>query len=188
MFSSSTQVIYFCDLGYTMRGEESSRLTCNNGDWMGRVPQCFKTDRCGKPPSVSDATLYSLNGTSLTEVMTHADGSKVLYICNPGYEQRGSSTVTCQFGEWSGQGPSCRRISQGCSSPPDIVNGGYSVNRYLNGQSILPANAERIPDGSQAFYFCQNGYRMSNTSRSILTCRKEMWQGTISDCSKLAYI
>ena len=139
------------------------------------------TDLCAAPPDIPHATSYAVDGSgNQIERDTRAgpggqgdhggpggqspsggqvgpggamypNGLKMLYICDAGYQQQGPSAITCDRGEWSGQGPVCMRESEGCGAPPAVALGEHNLVVRGGGRS-------GVAEGTQVYYFCNNGF------------------------------
>ena len=131
--------VYSCEAGYRLDGSEQRLCNNDTAEWTGRDPQCrckfhcslnththTLTDRhthtqidtvclrivfynavvdCGSPTAVSHGSFTLSRGTEL--------GSVATYSCESQYVLDGSRTRQCEDNEeWSGQAPTCKRISQ----------------------------------------------------------------------------
>lgn len=178
------KVVYTCKEGFKMAPGDSSSVVCEDGTWNGNLPLCrpkLATDRCGPAPEVVHAKPYVDGGPLADANATFSSGAELLYVCQSGYKQHGSATVVCDMGEWSGQGPTCVHVNSDCGLPPPLLsNGEYSLLPHGNG---LPGNT-RVPENSQVYYFCQNGYKMKDSNLSMLLCSDGAWSGQLSECVK----
>lgn len=163
---------------------DSPVVVCQDGMWSGNLPVCrpkLATDRCGPAPEVVHAKPYVDGGPLVDVNATFSSGAEVSYVCQSGYKQHGSATVVCDMGEWSGQEPTCVHVNSDCGLPPPLLsNGEYSLLPHGNG---LPGNI-RVPENSQVYYYCQNGYKMKDSNLSILLCSDGAWSGQLSECGK----
>eukprot|EP00941_MAST-03F_sp_MAST-3F-sp1_P003098 g3098.t1 len=183
-------LIYKCDSGYFLP-QCSQRLSkiCNrvtrkcisNGQWSEPrvgpltmiVEECEKIT-CGDPDGPDNGVAWS----------THADVKKTYelknmiregtkgprfpigysldYICNHGYEMKGSSSRKCLYeGVWSGVKPTCHLIEKAklCTMPNQIRNGSITVFDQ-EGHEISKNVQEEVEltEGSAVEFECHNGY------------------------------
>lgn len=184
MVMSEVMVVYYCKEGFKMSPDVSSVVVCQDGIWNGDLPRCrpkLATDRCGPAPEVSHAKPYVDGSLLLSANKTFPNGAEVLYVCQLGYKQHGSSTVTCDMGEWSGQGPVCVHANSDCNPPQIISHGDYSL--LPRGNMLLSAH-DRVPENSKAYYYCHNGFKMKETNLSVQVCLDGEWHGQLSACGK----
>ena len=139
-----------------------------------------------RPPSVSHSFMYDVNGLMLLNLnKTFETGTKVFYVCEPGYKQRRSPSITCNMGDWSGQGPECILSKSGCSAPPTVEHGDYSL--LPRGTNVILED-DRIAEGSQVFYYCHNGYKTVEANISAMSCNNGEWVGQLFNCGELSEI
>ena len=146
---------------------------------QGPKPRCIlkqNSSLCGHPEPVENG-YYSI-GSSDTNGgdNMYLEGTKVVYTCDGGYTLYGNPSRTCISSLWAGDLPSC---VPGCSDPPTIPHGDYN----FFGQNNMIASG-RSSEGTKAYYFCDNGYRMKDKNMSSLRCQQGLWSGTMPVCSK----
>ncbi|XP_052245310.1 sushi, von Willebrand factor type A, EGF and pentraxin domain-containing protein 1-like [Dreissena polymorpha] len=134
----NSTVIYSCNPGYTMFGENS--ITCNDtGNWNKLLVNCTIKD-CQNPPVLQDGFH---NATSTTY------NSTAIYSCNPGYTMYGENSITClDTGNWSELLVNC--TIKDCGTPPILTNGDRTfLNTTVN---------------STIEYTCNPGYDLNGIS------------------------
>ncbi|XP_071546933.1 sushi, von Willebrand factor type A, EGF and pentraxin domain-containing protein 1-like isoform X1 [Panulirus ornatus] len=157
-----SEVLYHCDKGYQLFGNDS-RVCTSNATWSGNLPQCHRKD-CGeiKAPqngfAMGVGTLY---------------GDRVKFACERGHVLRGEVQVLCEdTGRWSSATPRCEPMI--CSLPP------------------LPPNAMQQPVRSSLWAFqdriqyrCQEGYLMRGDLST--TCLETgSWSRVRGQCAKIS--
>ncbi|GCC29611.1 hypothetical protein chiPu_0008054 [Chiloscyllium punctatum] len=145
-FAAGSQVTYKCEEGFVLN--TSASIECVRGGEWNPSPfsiQCIPV-RCGEPPVIE---LGHVSGHN------YSFGAIVAYTCNTGFYVKGNKKRMCQAsGEWSGQLPSCQRVS--CGDPPRIANGNVEIK---NGTLFQ----------SEVRYYCDHGYRL--VGNPIRTCQ-----------------
>lgn len=101
---------YICRNGYRLTGitDNSPYLVCSYGHWSGGSPQC-KEFYCPNPAEfqpLENGVIYKngdQNGMFIFQkyITTIRHGTRLKFICNPGYVRRGPSGATCVNGAWS---------------------------------------------------------------------------------------
>ncbi|XP_072444220.1 sushi, von Willebrand factor type A, EGF and pentraxin domain-containing protein 1 isoform X5 [Chiloscyllium punctatum] len=145
-FAAGSQVTYKCEEGFVLN--TSASIECVRGGEWNPSPfsiQCIPV-RCGEPPVIE---LGHVSGHN------YSFGAIVAYTCNTGFYVKGNKKRMCQAsGEWSGQLPSCQRVS--CGDPPRIANGNVEIK---NGTLFQ----------SEVRYYCDHGYQL--VGNPIRTCQ-----------------
>jgi len=113
---------------------------------------------------------------------TVSSGTKVIYICNSGYRQQGSSAATCIDGEWTGRGPTCIMDVSCTKSPPVVSHSEFGIYRRDGLNSLLDSVTGGAPNGAYAYYYCHTGYRMASANSSALVCTDGEWTGQLPTC------
>ncbi|XP_072276196.1 coagulation factor XIII B chain-like isoform X1 [Pyxicephalus adspersus] len=142
-----------CKTGFKMYG--SSSVLCQNGKWTA-PPQCVRTLKCNKPPSIPFGIL-----DAATTKDEYYSGNVVAYKCNKDFEMYGWPLSICINGKWS-LPPACSKQGQNCSSPPSITNG--EVKEIVKKQYI---------SGSIVEYQCLKYYKALGSLE--ITCRNGLW-------------
>ncbi|XP_071821516.1 protein lev-9-like isoform X3 [Apostichopus japonicus] len=150
------RVAFTCDQGFSLHGE--SVLTCqSNGTWSADVPVCT-SDACRNPPEIENA--------SHDDKQSYANGERLFYSCNAGYEPVSSSYLQCVDGNWSEADIRC--TAKTCGQPGDINNGGIIEEVYTFPNSVT--------------YVCNEGFTLNG--RTTRTCQaNQHWSGIAPSCN-----
>ena len=99
-------------------------------------------------------------------------GSFAVYTCESGYQLSGERIRTCQSDQtWSGEAPTCTRMTVLCPALDNITNGHVLVSGHT-------------PD-SNATYSCVIGYVLNGTSSR--TCQENgEWSGQEPTCEGIS--
>ncbi|GAA6079855.1 C-1-tetrahydrofolate synthase, cytoplasmic [Tachysurus ichikawai] len=156
-----TVVEYFCDQGYTLKGDYKY-LTCQKGEWNGPMEiSCVLSQGCVRPFSIQHG---QVNVTE-TNRGSFPVGTVLQYRCDLGYTVDGPSIVVCtREGLWSSGPPRC--LHNNLCSPPFVPkNGGYTCH---------PASCHHLTDGTVVEYFCDEGYTLKGDYKYV-TCQNGEW-------------
>jgi len=181
---TGVRVVYYCDSGYRVSPSDITAITCVDGAWSDMAPICQRrtlAEYCSAVPIVQHAHHYEVSG-SVGADGTVSSGTKVIYVCDTGYQQQGSSAVTCVDGEWSGRGPNCVMDISCTDSPPAVAHSEYGIYRRDGVNSLPDTVSGGAPNGAYAYYYCQTGYRMANANSSVLVCTDGGWKGPVPAC------
>uniref|UniRef100_A0A8C3VL92 Sushi domain-containing protein n=1 Tax=Catagonus wagneri TaxID=51154 RepID=A0A8C3VL92_9CETA len=172
-FSTGQEASYSCEPGYDLRGAVSLRCT-PQGDWSPAAPRC-------EAKSCADFLGQLPNGRVLFPLNFQL-GAKVSFVCDEGYQLKGSSTSHCVFVGmeilWNSSVPVCEQIL--CPDPPDILNGRHT------GKPL-----ELFPFGKEVTYTCdphpERGKIFSLTGKSAIHCTSDsrgngIWSGPAPRC------
>ncbi|XP_041950127.1 sushi domain-containing protein 6 isoform X1 [Alosa sapidissima] len=169
-FTQGTAIEYYCDEGYTLRGEYKYR-TCQNGEWdLGLLISCHliqdnMVQGCPRPSGVQHGWV-NLTETNRGSVPV---GTVLQYSCDPGYMLDGPSVVTCAAsGHWSYQPPLCIRTDD-CQPPSEPENGGYTCH---------PSPCHRLTQGTVIEYFCDEGFALKG-EYNYRTCQNGEWDSAM---------
>ncbi|XP_053310370.1 complement receptor type 1-like isoform X2 [Spea bombifrons] len=137
--------------------------------WITLLYTCISVAQssCGLPPRLQNGMLKP----EFTNQEIFSIGSKVQYVCQPGYVRipGSKSTLICmENSKWS-PGPEefCKRKS--CRSPVDIENGYYDVS-------------DSLFFGSKLTYYCNKGYRMISKINFQECLADGTWSGDLPVC------
>ena len=181
---SGARAVYYCDSGYRVSPRDITAITCVDGTWSHSAPLCQRrtpAEYCAAVPVVEHAHHYEVSG-SVGADGTVSSGTKVIYVCDTGYHQQGSSAATCMDGEWNGSGPTCVMDVSCTESPPEVAHSEFGIYRRDGVNSLLDAVTGGAPNGAYAYYYCHTGYRMTNTNSTALVCTDGEWKGTVPTC------
>ncbi|XP_072164876.1 sushi, von Willebrand factor type A, EGF and pentraxin domain-containing protein 1-like [Diadema setosum] len=166
-----SEATYSCNDGFELSGEPTRTCESNNNggvEWSGDAPTCNRKS-CGK---LNDPE----NGNVQDNPRTFE--SEATYSCNDGYELSGEPTRTCESDnnggvQWSGDAPTCNRMS--CGKLNDPENGNVQDN---------PRTFE-----SEATYSCNDGYELSG--EPTRTCESDnnggvQWSGDAPTCNRMS--
>ncbi|XP_062863274.1 sushi domain-containing protein 6-like [Trichomycterus rosablanca] len=158
-----TVVKYFCDEGYTLKGNYKY-LTCQKGNWNGPMQvSCVLTQGCVRPFSVQHGRV---NMTE-TNRSSFPLGTVLQYSCDSDYSLDGPNIIVCtREGLWSSGPPRCLYNSL-CSLPFQPENGGYTCH---------PSSCHHLTHGTVVEYFCEEGYTLKGDYK-YLTCQNGDWTG-----------
>ncbi|XP_047377264.1 complement factor H-like isoform X2 [Sciurus carolinensis] len=153
-FEYGAKVVYTCDEGYQMLGENNFRQ-CEPDGWTNDVPIC-EVVKCLPVTAPENGKIVS--GT-LEPDQEYYFGQVVKFECNAGFKREGHQEIHCsENGHWSNEKPRCVEIF--CTSPE--VRNGYSISQ----KKIFKAN-ERFQ------YKCNQGFEYSE--RGDATCTDSGW-------------
>ncbi|XP_023234733.1 sushi, von Willebrand factor type A, EGF and pentraxin domain-containing protein 1-like [Centruroides sculpturatus] len=161
---------------YVLTPEEISTFTTRCDNYKGNV-RAWSDFLGGIFGRVEKKSSDFCRGCNTPAVLIHGDvtvsgvktNALATYLCHPGYKITGSVSRKCMvYGDWSGESPSCTRIS--CGFP------GYLNNGFISGRSYL------YQDTIQ--YFCNSGYHLKGGS--IRTCQADgYWKGEPPYCEEI---
>ncbi|XP_054720055.1 complement factor H-like [Uloborus diversus] len=141
-----------CKAGYET-STVANKLVCRNGNWTGHIPPCQPASCRNDPPRIN-------NGRAIPKCRTH--GCAVTYICEHPFTLKGNSTVTCQYGGWVGNPPTC---STDICRVPRISNGeiGNYVTNY--GQRVFQKSrsGEEMYGGVEYHLRCYDNYHVAGS-------------------------
>ncbi|NWH67168.1 CR1 protein, partial [Geococcyx californianus] len=148
-FLAGTQLQYRCKPGYTAARGKSSVVTCTvDGTWSAESDFCIR-QQCPAP------TLK--NGDVIADNFLFE--SVVTFTCYPGYELKGSSSVTCVASgngvTWDAAFPHCERQLRDvlCEEPPTIDNGKHNGTK-----------GTKFVSGSVVVYKCNDGFTLAGAA------------------------
>ncbi|KAB1258663.1 Complement factor H, partial [Camelus dromedarius] len=126
-FEYGAKVVYTCDEGYQMLGEQNFR-ECETNGWSNSVPVCeenaifiFSVTKCSPVTEPENGILSGAQEPS----QEYTFGQVVQFECNSGYMLDGPKQIHCSTGGmWSEEKPKCVEIA---CRPPDISHG-YPVS------------------------------------------------------------
>ncbi|XP_072887018.1 membrane cofactor protein-like isoform X3 [Hemitrygon akajei] len=125
------------------------------------VARASGAGECSQPPNLENGMLEDrYRGNE-----TFASGSRVSYLCNPGYtfSQNDRRSITCNEGAWEPLQATCSPKS--CGSPGEIMNG------YYQGDNTF---------GSKITFYCNEGYIL--VGRNYRLCEVDGWSGQVPTC------
>ncbi|XP_077151306.1 complement receptor type 1-like [Ranitomeya variabilis] len=155
---------YKCKSGFVYIPGAKDFVTCVDGKWS--TNDFFCTPKaCGFPPRLE----YGLPRDEDLERTLFSVGTKIMYVCRPGYTKipGKSALVTCMDDStWSPPNVFCKRRS--CGNPGEAENG--------------QMQAENLDFGSRVTYTCNRGYKMT-TKRNYRDCQANgAWSNQVPVC------
>ncbi|CAI9590158.1 unnamed protein product [Staurois parvus] len=141
-----------CKTGFKLHGPTS--VVCQNDKWTS-PPQCVRTLKCDKPPSIPFGTLDQ----ATTDI--YYSGDVVIYKCSKDFEMNGEAESICINGKWS-LPPACSKQGQNCTSPPIVTYG-----------EVKGITQEQYTSGSILEYQCTKLYKALGSLE--ITCRNGLW-------------
>ncbi len=197
-YRSETRVKYSCLKGYRLSSANSYDALCRNGLWYGDRPHCLqrnKNDRCGSIPNVPHGRSIILRDVYANDELrrlvadTYIHGTKVVYICDSGYQAIDwvTSAVECVMGEWSGRIPTCSAHVRCLVKPPAVLNAEITIYNSEGEVALAVIAADtvvNVAENYRAFYFCQSGYQLDNVSSAALVCSEGQWRGQLPSCGE----
>ncbi|XP_072887007.1 C4b-binding protein alpha chain-like isoform X3 [Hemitrygon akajei] len=120
-----------------------------------------EAEECNRPPKLENGLLHD----KYLQKKTFASGSKVSYVCNPGYTfpPYSRKSIICNEGVWEPLQATCTPKS--CGSPGEIMNG------YYQGDNTF---------GSNVTFYCNEGYKL--VGRNSRLCQTDGWGGQVPTC------
>ncbi|MBZ3871364.1 Complement factor H [Sciurus carolinensis] len=167
-FEYGAKVVYTCDEGYQMLGENNFRQ-CEPDGWTNDVPIC-EVVKCLPVTAPENGKIVS--GT-LEPDQEYYFGQVVKFECNAGFKREGHQEIHCsENGHWSNEKPRC--VGE-CIF--NYVENGYSPyyeRKYIQNQSVKVD--------------CYPGYSLPHEQNTI-TCTENGWSplpkcARIKTCSK----
>ena len=95
------------------------------------------------------------NGMIVVPGTSH--GSMGLYQCKDGFTLKGLNTTSCEYGEWSGETPSCEETH--CPFPGYLTNGKVLLVGNMGLYDYRPY-VKRITNDRQIVFDCDKGYKL----------------------------
>ncbi|KAL1251230.1 hypothetical protein QQF64_019026 [Cirrhinus molitorella] len=123
--------------GFRLKGQ--SKITClPNGEWSSLFPKCEVSEKCEKPPQVSNADTTEITRNEYNQ------GEKVEYMCFNKYildeHPPFSKYLTCKQGQWTGN----IRCLKPCSVTLDIMNKRGIELRWVENQKMFAEHNDHI--------------------------------------------
>ncbi|OPJ77189.1 complement factor H [Patagioenas fasciata monilis] len=126
------RVQYECESNFQMM--DINYVTCTNGQWS-QAPTC-RDVTCEPPPEIAGGKIEGVKKSR------YLPGESARYQCWRGFQMTGSSSVTCQTGNWT-ELPKCKGEGGKCGPPPVIENGdllSFPMQEYSQGNCTLNKN------------------------------------------------
>ncbi|CAF1283345.1 unnamed protein product [Adineta steineri] len=156
-------IAFFCNDGFELIGESTTRACQENGLWSGAMPLCRKKT-CGSPPTVSYGEIIQPDRTT---------NETIQYICQDGYQLQGSAVLKCISYQWQPTPPICKPII--CEDPQKIFNG------YIKSSSNNTSLQYSI--GSKLKFHCPSNLTLSGSH--ISKCQiNGSWSPKIPKCKE----
>ena len=158
------RITYNCVDGYEING--ASHAECQSSGIINPPPPTCVEIRCQNPPVIEHGSPVEDYGDGI------ALGAYLSYVCDPGYNAEGTSSIRCLYsGLWDSTHPLCEIIQ--CSAPPEVPDGSYVIEQ---GHSVAE-NAY----GTVVYYTCDAGHTMMG--ESLMSCREDgFWNTSSPQC------
>ncbi|XP_059136206.1 complement receptor type 2-like [Peromyscus eremicus] len=157
-FSVGQEVLYSCELGYTLIGTNLVQCT-SSGTWSHAAPTC-EVKSCDAIPN------QLLNGQVFLPPNLQL-WAEVSFVCDQGFQLNGKPSSQCvPEGEtviWNNEFPVCEQIS--CDHPPKVEN------------ARKPHYTVPIPLQTVVLYTCLPGFRLIG-EKTIFCISKDQANGT----------
>uniref|UniRef100_A0A8D1C4F7 Sushi domain-containing protein n=1 Tax=Sus scrofa TaxID=9823 RepID=A0A8D1C4F7_PIG len=188
LFSLDETVQFRCQHGFVMKGPSTVQCQAQN-KWGPELPSCSRrtSHACVcvcfffLAKSCADFLDQLPNGRVLFPLNFQL-GAKVSFVCDEGYQLKGSSTSHCVLVGmeifWNSSVPVCEKIL--CPYPPDILNGRHTGTPL-----------EVFPFGKEVTYTCdphpERGKIFSLIGKSTIHCTSDsqgngIWSGPAPHC------
>ncbi|KAK2168007.1 hypothetical protein LSH36_21g02014 [Paralvinella palmiformis] len=142
---------YHCNRGHQRNTTEGPK--CYNGTWTF-YPKCI-------PEEIRDGHV---------RFYTMRHGDKARYKCNTGYYLVGKEFVTCEYGEWRGQVPTCAPVF--CEHPGSIENGKILLVGVIGKYEYRPY-VKNVWHNQEIEYHCDKEYK--RVGPAAATCVGGKW-------------
>ncbi|XP_029649248.1 sushi, von Willebrand factor type A, EGF and pentraxin domain-containing protein 1 isoform X1 [Octopus sinensis] len=161
-----------CGSDYILHGENA--LTCSKGVWSHDFPSCLPKF-CSSQLVAQGEVLYF--GKELQKETNIEHRSSVYISCKPGYVNIGSTKVTCSYGHWSQNFPTC--VPSSCHAQTVL----HGMVKYLEQKLINVCST--LSDGLVSHSHvvsikCLEGFKLQGTD--ILTCKFGNWSDKFPEC------
>lgn len=176
---SSNKVIHgttlevVCEHHYEFPAMSSTPPTCINGTWS-QMPRCSPA-RCKtlpKPPKFA-MILAPKTEHGMKARVKCKDGWKLLAPDGKDVSDENEYTLTCQFGNWTGQMPHCQELF--CAFPGYVAHGKILLIGNMGLYDYRPY-VKKIMNNKQIMYDCDKGYILSEKGPVGATCVGGLWR------------
>nr|XP_033818059.1 complement factor H isoform X2 [Geotrypetes seraphini] len=145
------KVKYICKENYHLQGK--AEIECKNEKWTS-PPRCIEsTEKCPRPPSLSNMVVQDLQKQFYENDTVH-------FNCHEKFKLHGSETIQCIKGSWT-MPPQCIE-EQLCNQPPNIKNGKVATPPKL-----------RYSEDDTVTYNCNSGFHTEEPNE--ITCTGGKW-------------
>ncbi|XP_078348042.1 sushi, von Willebrand factor type A, EGF and pentraxin domain-containing protein 1-like isoform X3 [Oculina patagonica] len=151
-FRHGMKVMFRCRATFNLTGVSS--ITCMDGAWSHKVPECLASCRNPGRPR---------NGARKGDNFEH--GQTVSFTCNNGYTLIGTNSMQCRKGIWSSSLPQCKTV---CKIPAKMNDGVVLTDKFDN-KAIIS-------------FTCNHGYKLIGSR--VLRCVGGQWNDSIPSCRK----
>ncbi|XP_073714000.1 P-selectin-like [Misgurnus anguillicaudatus] len=168
-FSYDSVCEYSCEEGYELKGSNTTKCTATT-KWTGKPPTC-ELVKCS-PVEVN--TLQHGSFQCSEPRGKYSYDSECVYLCNTGYELKGSNKRKCTATkQWTGTPPTCELIK---CKPEDIPRPDHSSVKCSG------------PNGNYSYdsvceYSCEEGYELKEPKTTKCTATTK-WTVTPPTCER----
>ncbi|XP_076797775.1 complement component receptor 1-like protein isoform X3 [Arvicanthis niloticus] len=164
LFSLRDIVEFRCQPGFIMKGASSVSCQARN-EWKPELPSCFEVKPCG-------AFLDQLPNGRVLFPLNLQLGAKVSFVCNKGYQLKGSSSSHCVLDGvesiWNNSVPVCEQVI--CRLPQDMS--GFQKGLDMKKEYYY---------GDNVTLECEAGYTLEGSSQS--QCQADVsWDPPLAKC------
>ncbi|XP_055950896.1 P-selectin-like [Argiope bruennichi] len=183
-----TRLHYSCNEGYVLKG--ASDLICeDNGFWSEeKQPKCSEVKCDDFPPVLNGIVIVNFTSINKRPLATDEEddfkypvGTRLQYICDPGYTLFGKETLYCEpSGRWSAGRSMCviGTPQLFCMLPETNMTGMFT-------EPLLDIkNREHIfPSGTEVRFYCEYGYELEGND--LIVCKLDgKWTSEPPRCKR----
>ncbi|XP_042344375.1 sushi domain-containing protein 1 isoform X3 [Plectropomus leopardus] len=155
--------MYVCDEGFVRKSGDNSSVCGADGRWRGPTLVCEEVD-CGPPPALPNSSMLWNKLSSL--------GTKVLYLCNSGFDNvgKGNISICNAAGQWEIPSVLCQEIL--CGNPPIVEST----------ELVWDSNSR---PGSTVLYVCKEGFYNKGGHNVSICNANGQWTTPALSCQEI---